>query len=91
MQYSNLSSDKASAILQIIEGFNKSNSDKQTSNGDLKRYGAELTYTLSKNEDDRNACRNTILEQIKQRLMYNFEEYSREFENLGMSLTIEIK
>lgn len=48
-------------------------------------------YNLSKNEDDRNACRNTILEQIKQRLMKDFEEYSKEFENLGMSLTIEIK
>ena len=48
-------------------------------------------YNLSKNEDDRNACRNTILEQIKQRLMKNFEEYSQEFENLGMSITIEIK
>jgi hypothetical protein len=48
-------------------------------------------YNLSKNEDDRNACRNTILEQIKQRLMKDFENYSREFENLGMSITIEIK
>ena len=48
-------------------------------------------YNLSKNEDDRNACRNTILEHIKQRLMKDFEEYSKEFENFGMSLTIEIK
>lgn len=48
-------------------------------------------YNLSKNEDDRNACRNTILEQIKQRLIKDFEEYSKEFENLGMSITIDIK
>ena len=48
-------------------------------------------YSLSKNKDDREACRNTILEQIKQRLMKDFEEYSKEFDNLGMSLTIEIK
>jgi hypothetical protein len=48
-------------------------------------------YNLSKNKDDRDACRNTILEQIKQRLMKDFEEYSKEFENFGMSLTIEIK
>ena len=48
-------------------------------------------YNLSKNKDDRDACRNTILEQIKQRLIKDFEDYSKDFENMGMSLTIDIK
>lgn len=48
-------------------------------------------YNLSKNKDDREACKNTVIEKIKQLLIKNFEEYSKEFENLGMSITIDIK